>query len=274
MSGVNDEVAVDDAPDADFEAGFSNTDDQTTTPEVEVKEEPAPEVAAEPAAPVEPKYAQVTEEQLASLLSLQSEATRKFDHAFGQLGGLKQTLERLQKEAPAGQSVEVSDEDFAELKAEFPELAEMQIRGLNKVLGKLRGTGPAQVDQTLIEQIVQERYGSQLADAREDALDGLHNIVPNWNSQENAKALGEWVAQQPEEVQALAASEKVRDAAALLRKFRDRQTAKPAPTPTTPQVSTRQRQLEAAVNPRSARGASPEPAEIDDFEAGFQSGRN
>lgn len=254
--------------DDDFESGFSSVG-QTTTPEPtddepEVKPEPEPQV------PEPPKLAQITEAQFQDLLAkaslvdeFKADAQRKFDNAFGQLGGLKQTVERFNSSNSA--PVQVSDEDFTEMATEFPELAKLQTQGLNRVLAKLRG-GPAAVDTSVIEQIVAQRT----AEYRADALDRLNDIVEDWESKRSD--IQAWVATQPDAVKALADSDQVRDAASLLRQYR---AAKAQPAqPTKPAISTRQRQLEAAVTPRSARGAAPEPGEVDEFEAGFRSVRN
>ena len=249
--------------DDDFESGFSQAG-QTKTPE---PAEETPE--AEPLTEVEPpKLAQITEQQFQDLLAkaslvdeFKADSQRKFDNAFGQLGGLKQTVERFN--SPNSTPVQVGDEDFSEMNTEFPELAGMQAKGLNRVLAKLRGGGT--VDTAAIQQIVTQ----QTAEYRADSLDRLNDIVEDWETKR--PDIQAWVATQSDAVKALADSENVRDAASLLRQYR---AAKNRPVESTkPAVSTRQRQLEAAVTPRSSRGVAPEPGEVDEFEAGFNSVR-
>jgi transketolase len=145
MAGeVNDKTIeqVDDAPDADFDAGFSQTPDATETPAVVEKEEVPAVVTPEPAKedPFQAALNKATEE-------IRAEYGKKFDTAFGQMGSLKQTIDRISKENLPGQA-QVSEEDFAELKAEFPELADMYIKGLNKALPKMRGGA---VDESLLD---------------------------------------------------------------------------------------------------------------------------
>lgn len=273
MSGENatptdtTEIQVDAAApgnDDAFDSGF--TDAQTTTPDAPVTEDKA----LEPAEPEPPKLAQITQEQYDELLSkaakideITAETTRKFNTAFGQLGGLKQNLERIQS-APSG--VQVTEEHFAEMKAEFPELADLTIKGLTKALSQLRGGSP-DADPALVEQIVEKRVADTVAELRADAMDRLHDIVPGWDKGDKLKDIQTWAASQPEEIQKLANSDRIPDAAALLRKYRDRPTPPPEPKPAAP--STRQRQLEAAVTPRSAGGHSSAGSGVDPFDQGF-----
>ena len=262
---MNEEVTTEEVngTDADFDSGFEQAE-QTPTPEIA---DETPKVEAAP----EPKLAQITEDQFNDLMAkaasvdeIKAESQRKFDHAFGQLGGMKQIIERLQQSTPQGQSITVTDADFSELSSEFPELAAMQIKGLNKVLSKLGGTAPA-VDTSLIERMVQERVGQVAREARENALDGLHNVIPDWQEEVRKPAFTEWLDKQDAQTKALASSDRVVDASRMLRMYRNSR-----PAPQKPQITTRQRQLEAAVTPRG-RGQAPAPVEDDDFEAGFNS---
>jgi hypothetical protein len=253
-----------DQSDADFDAGFEQAEGQTTTPESQASQ--ASEEVETPEES-EPTYAKITEAQFQDLLAraasidtIRADATKRFDTAFGQLGGLKQTVERLQQ--GSGKAIEVTGDDFTELKSEFPELADLQIQGLNRVLSKLGGGGLGSDAVT--------KMASEVAEARADALDGLNNIIPDWELAVKTPEFSDWLGKANDTVKALSASDKVRDAAALLRQFRDRPKTV---TPPKPQPSTRQRQLEAAVVPRGSRGAAPESREDDDFEAGFN-GRN
>ena len=257
-----------------FNAGFED-EGQTTTPDPdfdgtgELKDE---ETQVE--TPPEPRYAQITQEQFDDLMGkakafdeLKGESTRKFDTAFGQLGGLKQVVERLQNQTPAGQAIQVSDDDFTELKSEFPELAEMQIKGLNRALARTKGTG-SDVDVSQYTKVVEDLK----AEARADALDSLNDIIENWEEAVNTPEYAAWIAAQPDDIKALEQSDKFRDAKKLLRAYKKAPKpevkapeAKPAP------VSTRQRLLEAAVTPKSS-GGNVRSAGVDPFDEGFNEG--
>ena len=81
-----------------FDDGFNGT--QTETPEV------VPETPEEKPAPVQ--YAQITEQQWQEM---QAQASQKFDKAFGQLGGMKQVIERLQEQTRSENRVEGKEDD-------------------------------------------------------------------------------------------------------------------------------------------------------------------
>jgi len=255
------EVMDDAAAEADFAAGFDDT--PTETPDV--TKEPANEV--EEVAEVEqPKLAQITEAQYQDLLSraasldeMRATQEKSFGTAFGKIGGIERVLNQLQ--APGG-GVEVTAEDFAEMQSEFPELAELQIKGLNKVLGKLKG---GSVDTKAIEALVSTRTEGtrkQLIDASLDAI-----VDGDWMEEVRSDKYQQWIAAQPENIKALEASDSVRDASRLLRLFK----AAPAAAPVKQQTSTRKQQLEAATTPRGTGGYTPAKTDIDDFNAGFSS---
>lgn len=251
--------------DEDLMAGFSGA--PTTTPETP-KETTEPEAVVE--ATPEPKYAQITEEQLNRFIeaataidTIKADSKTKFDNAFGQLGGMKQVLEKLQTATPAGQPVVVTEEDMADL-AEYPDLAQAQIKVLNKVLGKLnvKGTAPepekpapAAFDPAVLEQMV----GARLAGVQETIVDSsLNAVFPGWKQEVKTEKFGKWLELQPVEVRNLAASNDVGDAARMLQLFRSY-----TPTTVDPKKTTRQKQLEAAVNPKGV-GGKPDHVETED----------
>lgn len=142
MADEQDEVS-------EMSAGFdaeAATAAATEPVQPEAKEDPKPEPA--PAAPVAegPKYVQITEEQYARLNAVADETAslkQQMSEAFGTMGNLQQVMNRLQSATPAGASVDISVEDFAELAEDFPELAGHTRKGLEKILKRLnvRGTG-------------------------------------------------------------------------------------------------------------------------------------
>lgn len=255
---------IEEGTDSDFESGFETEETQTTTPADPVEDKVFE--AEEPAAAAQPS----AEDQITALMkrveegdAFRSEATRKFDTAFGQLGGMKQALERIQSATPSGQKVEVTEADFSELRAEFPELAELQLKGLKNVFARLQGTGsnaaPVDVDALVSSKVKAVLY--------ERDIESLEDVLPKWQEQVKTPVFSEWIGKQADEIKALAASDSPRDAGKLLRLYRDRPAA-PAPKP---EISTRQRQLEAAAAPNTARGTIAQAEEDDDFETGFNS---
>lgn len=255
-----------------FMAGFA--DDEDTHQPTEPTALPADASASDAAAPVAPKYVQVTEEEWSRVSSSAAKidevtATlgKRLDDARGEMGGLKRRLSELQTVTPKGESVQLGDDDFAELKGEYPELGELTVKGLNRVLGKLKGTG---TDPAAIEKAV--------APLRDDMLE---MAFPGWKDEVRTPDFKDWLTGQDETVKALAASDSHADAARLLRKFTTRtktEAAKPAAaraarTPAAPaasaQPSMRSRQIAAAVAPRGDSAAPPSTSGKTPFQAGF-----
>lgn len=238
-----------------FDDGFNGT--QTETPEV-VPE--TPEAKPEPI-----QYAQITEQQWQEM---QAQTSQKLDKAFGQLGGMKQVLERLQEQTKAGQPVEVTEDDVSDLRGEFPEIADLTLKALQKVAGKFKGTG----DSPDIERIVTERVSKVQSDLIDSRLDEV--VDGDWKAEVATPQFQDWLGKQAADVKALSESSSVRDAARMLRIYASaKNQPAPAKEPAPEPVSARQRQLAAAVNPKSA-GAKPSvTSEEDEFDAGFKTGR-
>ena len=245
-----------------------------------------PEQVAQPVAEVvAPKYAQITEDELndlkaraAKIDEIKATQEKSFGTAFGKIGGIERVLQQLQAMPTLG---ELSQDDFVELKEQFPELAEMQVKGLNRALAKLKATAPAAgIDPLRVEELVQERIGTAMQKAEVDkraeqvtALDADH---PDWRELVAKPEFEVWKATQPTRFQKTFS--KTWDADFLSDAFADFKASlnkpKPAaaPAPVVPQ-STRKDRLAAAVNPRGTGGHAPGPSEDDDFNAGFNSGR-
>lgn len=235
-------------------AGYSDKPQEPTeTPEPAV----TPEPVIEP-----PKPVQLTAEEYQNLMRSSAEVAelraaqqKMLDTVNGRIG---RALEDIKS---SGAAASVTIDDFPELNAEFPELAAMQVQGLNKVLGKMKGgtaANPADVQRLVAEQTSALRQ--ELIDS---ALDG---VMPDWSEEVKKPEFSEWMSKQTEEVKALSQSDKVRDAAKMLRLYSQRQKA-----PATPQVSTRQKRLEAAVIPRGTGGnaTSAGNTDFDEMLAGY-----
>lgn len=293
---TNDETQTTDTEeggDADFDAGFAGA--PTVTPEkpaagTEGEKPQAESTAAEPTAqtteqqptetPAAPKYVQLTEDQLNELQAKAREVDnlkavpQRIDQAFGKLGGIERIIHDLRKQQtgqPQGQPLQLSEADFAELKQQFPEVAELHLKGMQRVLERIRIPG---ADPQAIEKVVSERTAAVRTELVDSRLDEI--VDGDWRQEVNSQAFKDWLPKQPAEVQALADSDSLRDAAALMRKFKSFRDA-PAPTPTpqhtpaaTPTVKSRV--IAAAVPPRGNQAVSRQPTEDDEFDAGFRSG--
>lgn len=198
----------------------------------EPTETPEPETTPAAEAKPEPKYVQLTQEQFDSLMAKADKVD--VDKAHGKIGEFGRVIAQLQSTSGP---IEVTAEDFKELREEFPELAELQAKGLTAVLSKLKGGAP--VDE--------KKFSEQIADIRKQATDiQLDAVVDgDWVAEVNSPSYKTWIAAQPAEVKALEASDSIRDAAKLLRAYKARPVPKPSTTP-----SARTQQLAAAVPPK------------------------
>lgn len=253
--------------DAAFDAGFDAPATQTETPAEPEAQTPAAET---PTPTPEPKYVQITEEdwaatrqRLESVDTLRQELEQRTSKAFGQYGSLKQAVDALGKRGP----VEFSADDFAELKEEYgTEIAEKLVLGFKRASER---AAPKVVEQP---QNVLPAIDEKLAKVQEDLINSrLDEVVDgDWTAEVRTPAFKEWMQKQPGDVQSLAASDNVRDAARLLRLWKtNKTTPPPAAPPAQSKPPARQRLMAAAVNPRGAGAKAPASNEPDPFDEGF-----
>ena len=255
--------------DADFDAGFNGDTEPTPTPAPTPAPSPEPTPAPTPA----PEYVQLTKQDFERINAaagrideISGTVKKQFDTAFGQMGALKQMVGKLQTETPAGEAVQVSDADFEELAQEYgPEMAALTAKGLNKILGRMKGAGG--IDTDAVTKLVGEKIQAASQEIRAQTVEAsLEAVFPGWKEEVKTPAFATWINSQAADVKALASSDKVGDAAKMLRLF---DKAKSAPAPTPAPSNTRQRQIAAAVPPRGDGGHPPAPEDDDDFNAGF-----
>jgi len=246
-----------------FSAGF--TGQPTETPEPE----PKAEVQAE--APPEPKYVQLTEEKYHQIEKVLGMVT-KLDQGFGTLGQIQQTLKQMQAAEKAGFDLDtITEDDFSELKAEFPELASMLAKGMNRVPKKIKL--PATQIPTLDDAQLAERVSLKLAaNLLEDEFPDWRTIVGPAGSDTPFR---KWVATLHEvDQKKIWGSRNPLYLAQQLTKFTEA-TAAPAKVttaagsapPTKPAAPDRTARLKAAV---PVKGVTPATAPTD--EGGFSSG--
>lgn len=265
--------------DDDFNSGFTNDEDLTETPERQLDE---PKEKIETPEPEAPKLAQITELQFKDLLEkasqidqIKAESRKAVDTAFGHIGGLKQRMDQMQASTPAGESIVATAADFAELQENFPEFTDAQIKGFNRVLSKIKGTGQSQqFDSSAIEKMVNERVAASEHKTRIETIDSvLDGVMENWVDEIRKPEFAAWQEKQSDAVKALAASDEIKDAKKMLRMYVASKNVQTA-TPQVKTVSTRQKQIEAAITPRGSAGHRPSATEDDDFESGFKSGNS
>jgi hypothetical protein len=279
------EAELDAIKTASFSEGF--TAESTETP-IEPETPAAPVVPAptEPETePVPPKYAQITEDQLADLLKLNSKVG-KLDEGFGTLGNIKQRIEQLDaRQTGDGKPVEVTDEDMADLKAEFPEFADLTKKVLAKVVAKMRGPGhAAPVDtEALVSQAETRAEAKVFQRIRKEADADLQSDHPNWRKdvwgdQDNGKTefkdvktpFTAWLSTQPDSTrQRILDSNNAEFLSRQLTRFKQDTAGKPPVHDSAPKPNERTARLTASVSPRGVAPAGSPPEE-NSMAAGFR----
>jgi hypothetical protein len=270
--------------------------DEVATGQVAEPTEPAPPAAAALEPVVEtpaPETFTITKAEwdkvladAGSVAELKQEISKRFDTTFGKMGGLERTLTQLQQATPAGQPIVVSEDDLAELKADgFPDLTKSLAAGLTRIMGKLKGTGPAAapVDWTaqiapIVNQAVTEqttRFNQILENERIERLTDLH---PNWREiagpKDSKTEYREWLSKQADGSKVLE-SDNPREVAQSITRFLDEKKQQ-AVVPPKPGAARSQRFADA-VPAKGGSGATPANdtlTEDDAFEAAFKKGRS
>lgn len=264
---------------ASFAAGFDEvTPHDATSPGAGAPTE-QPGAGDEPAN----EYVQVTRQDFDKLMAAAAKVETvgsQFDKVFGTIGNLQQQqqrlLERLQSETPRGATVQIDDEDFAELKENFPELAGQTKAAIERIFKKanLTGTGaaPAMVD----DEKVREAWKKQRI---KEELEELSDMHPDWQTivgrpDDQSNAFRQWLTQQPEDYRNMVLNTtSARITARAIDRFRESRQQPAAPTNGTPNGSRRARLYEA-VQP-TGTGTRPAPQRQtaeDEFHSGFLSG--
>lgn len=299
---VKRDIVDDDDNDDDFNSGFNtqvedkanaSLDDTTETPVVDT----AKAAVVETPVVVEPKYVQITEEQLNSLLATAGEfgvskveMKRQLDTAHGKIGNLQQVLGQIQAGTQSGKPVELNAEDMAEITAMYPDLSTSMLAVLKRVAGKLKGTGTVAVpfDESKIDQRVQQQIPTALVGFKEAlrheiAAEALEEDYPNWREYSHKKVIGitgreewvpnfdtefrKWLATQSNEKKILDSNSPTVIAKAISSFEASKKPAPVAPKPADKQAS----RIAAAVAPKSAGGHAPATEEEDPFDVGFKS---
>lgn len=280
---VVEEPAVDEnTSQADFESGFDDPGtikDATETPPPAATEfeetDPAPAVEPEVPETPAPKYRQITEEEFAALVAVKDAQTALADKAFGKIGGLERTLGQLSEQLKGGSGVQITDEDLAELRSEYPELANSLTKGLNGVLNKVKG-GPAQLDPAVLDQLVQERMTPALQAAQEkwerkQEEKALSRSHADWLAVVNSDGFKAWKDQQPNKDE-INSSEDAHFVSTVITNFKNSLKPKTPAAPVADPRDIRRKQLEASIAPKGIGGHAAGSNDDDEFMSGFKSG--
>lgn len=300
---VLDENATEQTEEAEMLASFADEEPRAEPTTAPAEEAPTSATSEEPESSTTegqtdkadqptgtPAASEQTSADVASLLqrisALEAISKRSADSLGGRLGSIEQLVRTLQSNTPDGKPLAVSAEDFAELKEEFPMLAEIQVRAFNKVLEKFKGTGISSdvLDGVVVktreeaERAAEQRFIRKRADEFREEIADSH---PNW-----AEIVGlpeqdggpppeteyrTWLKTQPADYQARVLN--TYSASVVGRsidKFHDwktEHTNKATPASPKPAASTRQQQLRAAVQPRTSGGQPKEEKTLTEEEA-------
>jgi hypothetical protein len=263
---------------ASFNVGFKMTDEPaaTQTPQPEKTVEPAskePENKEDP-----PEYVQITRKDWDDLIAkagaideVRSDSKRQIDSIAGNVGGLKQQVERLQQRG----GTKVTAESLKRLGAEYPALAEALAEDISEILSAPAGTT---LDPADVERRARELIAPTVNKLEKNILRLRH---PDW---EQALASDEFKAYQrtlpPEENARLMESTdgeyvgehittfKQRKAQAEKQRETSKPVASPAPT-AAPRSSARQERLEAAAPAKGQGSGAEAPNPVDDFNSGY-----
>jgi hypothetical protein len=242
MSEVNDGASVPETPadDVSLEEGFTGQEPQAQATE-------------------EPSYARITQADYEALLARQDANSTQFDKAFGHIGQVRQTLEELKKHNEGRASAQISVDAFKELEEDFPSLAEKIVKGLNSAnlpMGGGQAFDPAVLEQTA-QRIAQQTIDAVIPTFELKILKARH---PDHIEISKSTEFSEWINTRPEDKEKIFASNDSDYVASVLSEFKARKA---------PASSNRQRQIQAAIQPKSTGQNSG--STVDHFEQGFNS---
>jgi hypothetical protein len=268
----------------DFEDADANTPVITETP----VETPVTTVVEESA----PKMAQITEEQLARILTysndidaIKTAMESRFGTAFGKLGSLAQTLKELQIAADPGEAITVSEDDLSELKNDYPDLTPAIAKSLTRVLSKVKGGRIGQIvakefDPATLEPTINEKaqeiakrvvMEEQIKDLADDYPDWEKIIGPQPDPTKGVKPteFRNWLASQPAEYQKrVNTSQRAVVGAKALGKFEEWKETKKKSAQETPKKTAadiRREQLKDSVTERGNASQHTAKSEEDAF---------
>lgn len=265
-------AAAEAAEDAEFDAAFNGTP-------TEPRALPAP--ATEPAPtpePPAPEYVQLTKAERDQLLSgvtrvdtIQASLDKMWGQSSSRFGRLEDRLKHFDS-APPGQPVELNDEDFAEMKAEFPEFASMQRKTMERILSRLKGSGAPAFDEEKIHTLVQSRVTPEIQRVREEAaVDVMDALEPDWRQTVNSPELRAWIATKPPDYQkSFEETWKPSEMRKIIAEFREQTKPAPpaAPVPTPPRAP--DGRFKAALVPKGTGGPASPASDEDEFEQGYK----
>jgi hypothetical protein len=208
--------------------------------------------------------------------------------AFGKFGPLEQRINKIQEALKPGEPLVLTDEDFAEMRVDFPELAGMTRKAFERIAARMsRASAAAPIDSTQFvsrdefERLLNEERTRQYNETKQATFDAMTLIRPDWQQVIGIKehdndpipetSYRKWLATQPQDYQDRL--NRTWNPAVMSRSIEDfeKHQNRNKPTNQTPPSSTPQRsRLSAAVTPRGSAPVGKAPrTEEDDMMDGF-----
>lgn len=200
-------------PAAEMRSGYDDEVESASpapepTPEPAKSPAPTPSpVTPEPApAPVETAPSTLTSQQISDILAgvakiheIESSFGKKYDQTASQMGRLQKMITANTTTTPSGRPLPISEEDFKELKKEFPELSTPLLKELIPALQKLVPAGESMEERAT-------REAEQMSALREAiAMDQLTDQREDWEEvvghKDSNTPFRQWLAVQPLEYQ-------------------------------------------------------------------------
>jgi hypothetical protein len=267
----------------EFESGYTGTDTAAEKPPVdepvveEAQESEVKEEAKQEETPAEP-----AKDPLQEVLAKLDKFEGRIRNTEGHIGGLNHNLKQMQETLAASKaaSQQVSDaptqaqvkeamsnpKEWDDLKADFPEWSAATEKFMDARLASVGKVNPDEIAK------VANDLNGKVDTTRKESIDAvLDGVIEDWDQEVKKPEFVSWVQSQPENIQALGASENIRDAAKMLRMYATHRAKAVAPPVPTPSVATRQKRIEAAITPKGSGGFAPAKTDMDEFEAGYSS---
>lgn len=243
--------------DEDLMAGYEGTPTATPAPDADAKPEDVIETKPEP------KFVQLTEEEVADLKAraaqideIKATHTKGLDTAFGKIGGIERMLQEFQK----GGIGEISEDDFQEIKDEYPELLGSLVKGMNRALAKAKPQDTEALQKTIASTAMEIAQ-------HEVAKDRLFDAVPDWQEVVKTPEFNEFASKLDVKDQEKLGGWDARFIAGKIKEFKSKVEPKAEPKP-----DARKDRFNAAVNPRGSGAVASSPSDLDSFHAGYNSG--
>jgi len=279
------------AADAAFAAGFAEARGEEPAPEatanveqkveepthsseeVKAEGEPAPQ-GDEQAKGDEPLIAGMTEEQMKQLLlkagmvdEVREQLERRVEKAFGVIGEVNDRVKKLQERPAGGAPLKLNAESFKRTGSQYPEMLADLAEDRNETQGSAAPVrGPAGVDPTQVDQIVEQRVSAATEKITREVNYGLVKLQhKDFDEVRNSSDFRLWVANvlPKEEAAQLGSSWDAPFIVEKVSQFKSwREKAQQS-------KQSRRERLEAAISPTGGSTPKSQPSETDSFLAGF-----